>query len=272
MKVFILFFIGLSLTFTSELLAEKKISVCSNNNFWAPYSFEEYGQSAGIHIEIVKHALKNLSYKFNMTPLPWKRCQYMTRVGDIDALVSFPYKKKRADFFYYPNDAESVKISKGRITTAESVIVTPIDSTYEWNGDDTTLPEPIRLPIGYASVDRLRAKNKHVATSLRFKHLFAQLARDKSGIVISQRLTAEKFVKSKEYSGKLKILAKPYKSRSYFMGISKKSKITHNEAQLIWDEIAKVRQDEEIIGKIKNKVLKQIKNCFKNKDNCGLNL
>jgi polar amino acid transport system substrate-binding protein len=258
--------------FAHEVQAEKNISICTDNNFWAPYSFEEYGQSAGIHIEIAKRALNNLSYKVKITPLPWKRCQYMAKVGDIDALLSFSHNKKRAEFFYFPKDAASAKISKGRITTAEYVIVTPIDSTYVWSGDDLTLPEPIRIPIGYGTVDRLRAKNKHVATALRFKHLFAQLARDKSGVVISLRLTAEKFVKSKEYSGKLKILSKPYKSRSYFMGVSKKSRISPKEAQIIWDEIAKIREDVKIFNKFKKKVHLQVKNCFKNKDNCGLNL
>jgi polar amino acid transport system substrate-binding protein len=243
MKVFIALFIGLTLAFTSEVYAEKNISICTDNNFWAPYSFEEYGISAGIHVEMVKLALKNLSYDVTMTPLPWKRCQHMVKLGDLDALVSFSYKKKRAAHFYYPQDAATTKKSAGRITTAEYVIIAHTDSSFEWNGDDSTLPEPIRLPMGYGTVERLRKKNKHVVTSLRFKNLFAQLNRDKDGIVISMRLTADKFINSKEYLGKLKILPKPYKSRSYFIGISKKGRISLDESKKIWAEIAKIRED-----------------------------
>ena len=45
------------------------------------------------------------------------------------------------------------------------------------------------------------------------------------------------------YKGKLKISAQPLKSKSYYLPISKASKLSADEREKIWAEIARVRDD-----------------------------
>jgi polar amino acid transport system substrate-binding protein len=266
----VVFVLGLSFVCVPRIYAEKHISICIDQNFWGPWSFAELEEPAGIHIEIARRALENLDYTVEMEAIPWKRCQVLNEHGNYDALVSLSYKDSRAEYLYYPADAATAKKSRWRVTQAEYVIVTHVESHYEWNGDDLTLPEPVRLPVGYGTVERLRAKNIEVQTSAGYKNLFAMLARDKTGVVIAPGLPAEAFVQSEEYAGVLKILPEPYTSRSYFMGISKKGRISEQEAQHIWDEIARIREDRTIMDAIVKKVDAQIEQCLSERARCGL--
>ena len=54
---------------------------------------------------------------------------------------------------------------------------------------------------------------------------------------------AEKLNQNPAYKGKLKISQKPWKSKSYFLPFSKKSKISDQDIRRLWDEIEKVRED-----------------------------
>ncbi|MCP4106602.1 MAG: transporter substrate-binding domain-containing protein [Desulfobacteraceae bacterium] len=231
----------------------KTINICTDMSTWYPFTYKEKGESRGMHVDIVAQALKNLGYKYKFFPVLWDRCLRMTAQGIYDSLVSGSYKAKRAENLYYPDDAPTTKKSKWRIMQVEYVLVTPIDDPYEFQGDIKTLPIPIRAPTGYSIVDDLRKKNIKVITGKTRKNL-RSVTRMKKGGVISTPSNARMLIKKHGYQTRLKIHDIPIKSKSYYMLFSKRSaNLSKDEMVNIWNEIARLRDNEEFMLKVQTK-------------------
>jgi len=226
------------------LAAAKTIKITTDRANWYPFTFRTKGNSAGMHVDIVAKALVNLGHQPVFTPLAWKDCLAKTAIGAFDAVVSASYKEKRAQSLVYPPDAATAEKSKWRIMQVEYVLVTPAASSYEYDGDIKTLPTPVRAPLGYSIVDDLRAKGLKVITNNTSRNL-KSINRLQKGCVITPPENAARLIKALELGDRLKIHAKPVKSKSYFILFSKKAtNFSQAEIQKIWDEIARIRDDQ----------------------------
>ncbi|MGK5095293.1 transporter substrate-binding domain-containing protein [Deltaproteobacteria bacterium TL4] len=231
----------------------KVINVCTDENTWYPFTYAEEGKSVGVHVDVVDQALKNLGHTPQFKPVPWARCLDDAERGRVDAVVSSSYKEDRAAFAYYPTDAKTAQKSKWRVTQAEYVIVTYKEDPYVYKGDVSTLPKPVRVPKGYSIIADLEKLGIAVDAAKGDQNNFAKLIRDKKGVVITLPGSAELFNKSESFKGMLKVSEQPYTSKSYYMIFSKQSKLTEAERQAIWDEIVKVRENEDVYSKIISK-------------------
>jgi polar amino acid transport system substrate-binding protein len=242
----------------SLINADKKISICIDQNSWLPFTFVDVDEPSGIHVELAKKALSNLGYDLEISSMPWKRCLYGIKHGTFDAILSVSYKSNRNEYMYYPEDAEYSEKSELRVTSAEYVIVSCSDNPYVWDGDDQSLPEPVRIAFGSGTADRLKEKNIYVETARSDKNIYAMLKRDKTGVVLSYKASAEAMLRTERYKNIMKILPIPYISKSYYMGISRKGQISFKEAQIIWEEIAKIRDNEIIMDSLVFKIENQV--------------
>ena len=234
-------------------LQAQTIKIAADQNMWYPFSFEENGVSKGLHIDIVTLALKNLGYLHIFHPLPWKRCLLETKYGKYDALISASYKPERAEFLYYPQDASSAVKSGYRITQVEYSIVTSIDNPYEFDGNVKSIPHPIRATLGYSVVDNLRKEGIFVMETPGDFNSFKMLLRDRTGCIVTLPEIANMLMRQPNYKRKFYISRKPFKSKSYFLVFSKKSLISKAKREKIWDEIKRIREDNELMGKILKK-------------------
>ncbi len=84
------------------------------------------------------------------------------------------------------------------------------------------------------------------------------------------KMSTEVLLMRKEFAEQLKILSTPYKSRSHYILVSKKGRIGKQEAQKIWDEIARLREKPNIMKAILSKVMAEINCCVKNPKLCNI--
>lgn len=250
-KISILILLGIFLWIGT--LQAQTIRIGTDNNMWYPYSYEENGVSKGLHIDIVNQALENLGYSFLFIPLPWKRCLAWVEIGEVDAILSVSYKPKRAEYLYYPPDAFSANKSDYRITQVEYSIVTYIDAPYEFNGDVKTLPKPVRAPLGYSIVEDLKKENVFVYETPGDINSFTMLVRDRNGCVVTLSEIADMLMNKPAFNGKIKISKIPFKTKSYFLGFSKKGIISKTERERIWEKIREIRENDELMGKLLEK-------------------
>ena len=228
------------------------IKICTDLSNWYPFTFTKTGRSAGMHVDIVVQALKNLGYEMEFTPKTWDNCIRMTGDGTYDALVSGSYKAKRAKRLMYPPDATE-KTSEWRIMQVAYVLVTHRDYPTNFDGDRANLPKPLRAPRGYSIVDDLRKGNIKVITGNTRRNMEI-VNRMKKGGVITIPSNAKMLIKKLGFEDTLKVHAVPIKSKSYHMLFSKNiQKLTTEEITKIWQEIAKVRDDESFISKMQEK-------------------
>lgn len=234
----------LCICISGRVSAEKSITVCSDSNFWYPFTFVKDGRSAGLHIDIITKALNNLGHHIEFKPLPWKRCLADAKQGIVDGVATASYDDKRTGFLYYPADAPSVLKSDHRVMQVEYVVVTSADNHYVFDGDVTTLPQPVRTPRGYSIADDLRKQGVEVDDrAVGDENNIKKLLRHDKGSVIMIPEMLDVFNEQDVYQGRLKVSALPLKSKSYYLAMSKGTALSAEMREAIWDEIARVRED-----------------------------
>ncbi|OUR90259.1 hypothetical protein A9Q81_19895 [Gammaproteobacteria bacterium 42_54_T18] len=234
----------------------KAISICSDSNYWFPYTFDENGTSKGLHVDLVTNALAKLGIKAVIEPLPWKRCLFSAKKGQYDAVISASYKKGRAEYLYYPDDAALGGVSKQRLTQVEYTILTLKNDAFDFDGDFSKIPEPVRVPLGYSIADDLTKKGLFVQTSTKgIYNSLRNLVNHKTGSIVTTKDFAT--LVAKDESIGLHVSSMPIKSKSYFMAFSKKTALTGDERAGIWDVIAAVRADAALMSTLLESYVKK---------------
>ncbi len=65
---------------------------------WDPYMYEEDGEYKGIAYDVMDLALTRLGVDYDFELIPWSRAMKMAGSGEVDALLSGTYSKKREEF------------------------------------------------------------------------------------------------------------------------------------------------------------------------------
>lgn len=220
----------------------RTFQVCSDENYWYPFTFTQGGQVAGLHVDIITQAMSHLGHQIVFKPLPWQRCLEEAKAGRFDAVATASYKPERAEFLVYPDDATSAKKSKWAVSQVEYIVVTPVAAGYQYGGDAKALPPPVRIPRGYSVADELKKLGVSVDDGAAGdEQNFAKLMRDGKGSVVTLPEIAEKQLKKPAYAGKLAVSTTPYTTKSYFLPFAKAAAVTPDDMKKVWAEIAKVR-------------------------------
>jgi polar amino acid transport system substrate-binding protein len=254
----------------SNAYAEKNITFCVDQNIWFPYNMtDNQGNSTGVIIDIARIVSEKLNWKTKFISTPWSRCtsKSSTDSGDYDGIITPSYSKSRSEFLNYPPDAESEPTACSSIynvVCAEYVFVVAKNSEnedYKFEGDVTSLPEPIRAPRGYSIVNSLneeltKANKPLVEIGSTDQKNLLKLLRDKDGVVVIDARVAKNLMNNNSKEGKifqkeLKILEKPYISKSNYIAFYKSSKNLTNEEKLkFWTELSILLKNKEEINKI----------------------
>lgn len=239
-------------------LAATPLSVCTDTNFWYPFTFVKDKQAAGLHIDIIHRALTNLGYAPSYHPLPWQQCLSEVKAGHFDAVATVSYTADRS-YILYPAKANTDKKSPFRVTQVEYKVITATENnqgeknTYIFNGDLKTIPNPVRLPRGYSIRENLEIAGLQVEENPNSLDSFEKLIQEKTGSVIDLEDMVNYLGKQPKFQYKLTVSPDPLFSRSYYLGFSKQSKINEEEANKIWQEIAKVRENPKLMAEFLKK-------------------
>lgn len=239
--------LALGLLACAPALAAGTMRICTDTNFWYPFTFVKDGRSAGLHVDIVALALRRLDLPAEFRPLPWVRCLRDAEHGAVDGVVSASYQPARAEYLRYPPDAGQPAPSQWRVSQVEYVVVTAAGNPYEYDGKMEHLPQPARAPLGYSVVDDLRKAGVTVEVAPGDESNLRKLVRDGTGVVVTLPEIVRWLLKRPEFTGKLKVAARPITSKSYYFAFSKKASLAPETREKIWNEIARIRDDEKTL-------------------------
>ena len=252
--------IGLSiLLFTAPVFANTKIKICTDTNYWYPFTFVKNTEPSGLHIDIISKALRNLGYDAVFKPSEWQECLNQAKQGKVDAIATASYRDDRATFLNYPEGAATDKKSPWRVSQVEYRVITATENakgeknTYEFNGDLKALPQPVRVPRNYSVAADLKKEGLKIKEGKNSLDIFKSLAKERTGSVVDIEEVAVHLKTQPEYAEKLVIQSKPLNLKSYFLAFSKSGQIKTEEAEKIWKEIAKVRSDETLMAEFLKK-------------------
>ena len=237
--VFSLALIGLSL-FMSQAHAISEITVCTDTNFWYPFTYVEDGKAAGIHIDIIRNAFETAGYHPHFYPMPWKDCLQSARNGKVDAVVSTSYQEERALYLNYPEGAAVDRQSPWRVgqigyrVITSSTLPNGNPNPYQFKGRFDAVLNPVRVPAHYSVAKDLRAEGLVVSEGKNsIKNLYALIA-EQNGSVVDIQEVVNFFQTHPEFSNKLVVQRRALYFKSYFLGFSNKSKLTIVEDKRFW--------------------------------------
>jgi len=244
------------LSFSFSALAKReRVVLCTDRSYWYPFVFINSYKPDGLYVDIVKDAADRLDWRVSIRPMDWKKCLRAVETGSVDGILGASYKAKRAEFLFYPLNADNNKIAPTRLSSADYVVVNTVGSSYSYNGDVTTLPQPVRVPRGYSVADDLRKGGIEVddKSSRGDEVTLMKMVSSGKGSVVTLRSVAKKYMASPAFRGKLKVQAKTYKSKDYFLAISKASDMTLDKREALWGAIGAVNDDVDLIAEYQSK-------------------
>jgi polar amino acid transport system substrate-binding protein len=226
------------------------LKICTEDTQWIPFIFSNAkGRPTGIILDIVDKALKNVSIKYSLNVLPWKRYLQYVKDGEMDAALAASYNDKRALYMNYPLGAKQAA-TKGekaeyRNIQADYVVVNLKTQKFEYTGDIKKKPTPIYVPSGYSIAYDLKKMGLEVDSQAKQDVTnFLKLEKRKIGSIIVIRPLAERYVQEYAKSSIYNISKKSFKSKSAFFTFSKKTKIKKTLQKKIWRSIKEIREKE----------------------------
>lgn len=231
--------------FASGAAQARSLTICSDVNFWYPFTMVEDGKAVGIHIDIIKMAVEKLGYQVEFKPLPWKRCLTEAEEGKVDGIAVASYNAERAAFLRYPDDAATNPTSDLRVASVEYVVVTAASSDYEFNGDVKTIPQPVMAPRGWSIVGELEKQGVTVdSNATGDENNLRKLLRSGDGAIVTIPEVIRQLGDKPDFKGKFKVSAKPVSSRAYYLPFAKKGSVDEATGDKVWQEIKAIREDQ----------------------------
>lgn len=245
-RILLGFFLFLAAT---PALASNKILICTDTNFWYPFTFVKNQEPTGLHIDIIRTALRDLGYAPEFKATSWKQCLKDAKEGRVDAVATASYRDDRAAYLNYPEGAAVDKESPWRVSQVGYVLVTSAldqqgkKNTYHFDGNFKTVPEPVRAPIHYSVVKDLKKEGLKVREGKNSLYNFEQLIQERTGSVVDIEDVALHFSTQPQFAKKLKIQKKRLNYKSYFLAFSKSGTVKRDESEVIWQKIANIRDN-----------------------------
>lgn len=249
----------LLLLITQASVAQTKLTICTDTNFWYPFTYIKHQEAVGLHIDIISTALRNLGFEPNFVFYSWKECLNQAKEGLTDAVATASYQEERALYLNYPEGAAVDVKSPWRVTQVGYVVVTPAldkqgkQNPYQFEGDFKSIPQPVRVPVHYSVIRDLQKEGLTVKEGKSSLDNFKKLVRERTGSVVDVEEAAKFFETQPAFAEKLVIHRKPLNNKSYYLVFSKKSALKSDEQQMIWKEIAKVRNNPTLMAEFLKK-------------------
>lgn len=223
--------------------SQKPIKICLDSADWRPFIYQESGQVKGMHIETIRSSLNTMNLSYEFIPAPWKRCLKGVEKGRYDAIATASFNQDRAAYLWYPSDASAL-ISTARVGQVQYNIIVHSSSNFQYDNGLTEVPQPVRVPRDYSIGKDLKAMGIEIDdSSLNDLQNLKRLVREKNGAVIALPSLVTWANQHEEFAGKIKLIEKPLKSKSYFLVFSKKGQINADQAQAIWQQIQAAREN-----------------------------
>lgn len=222
---------------------KREIFLCCEEREWYPFVYTQGEEVMGMHMDIVKEAVRRAGFTLKIKAYPLKRCLKMAEHKEVDGMISITYDKNYAQYFEFPPDTPNLKESEWGIMQLDDVVITSAENGYEFTGDIRTLPVPVRTVRNDPIVPYLTQAGLAVEVSNTDRQNLVKLIRDRTGSVITSSLGAETVYQDEVFRDKINIASVPLRSQSYFLAFSWGSSLSPEDRKKIWGYLAELRRD-----------------------------
>lgn len=158
-------------------------------------------------------AAQRVGYTIKLVPVLWDECQEGVQDGKYGGAIPASYNEDRNEYMYYPSDAASNPNSPWSVAKLDYVVVTTIDSKYQYDGNPKSIPQPAMVPTGHevlvARLIKLNPMLKVMDTESNDKRNLSHLLRGDKGSVIMIKDYAEVLLQRSMYKDKLQFSDMP---------------------------------------------------------------
>lgn len=231
--------------------ASTRVRICFAEDVTA-LTYLRDGEIRGLHGALIDHALRRLDFGVDWVPMPWSRCLLEAQAGRIDAIATASYTAERAQFLRFPEDADARVDSRWAVAHTRDVVVTAAASQFQFDGQLSGLPTPVRAPRGWAVTAYLRERGVMVdAGAPNDESNLLKLLRDQTGCVIAIEESVYLLQQQLPMARTLRVDPRPLRTKSYFLPFSRRSPLPGDTVQAIWDTIETLRNDTTVMEQIR---------------------
>jgi polar amino acid transport system substrate-binding protein len=228
-----------------ELIAEdatKKIKVCFQDVDWPPYTFGPSSRfnGQGALPELLAYIEKDVDVKFEFFAIPWKRCQKIVALNEMDGALETSFREERLKMGRFPWKDGGPDVTR-KTHASTYVLYKTKDSKFELTDSDDNDLAPVAVERGYAGGSDLKKMGVKVI----------EVATPEAGLnmVISGRalgfMTLEDVAdyiieKNNYFSEHISKSSKPFKIKNYYLLFSHGFYNDNPKtSEQIWDMIRK---------------------------------
>lgn len=154
-----------SLSFYTQANASvKEVSLCHEDNEVFPWLV---GNESGLVHKQIQIIEADTKIKFKIISMPWKRCQLLVKMGEVDGLLSASPTPVRLETYEYPKNSKGELNREARMHEDQFVVYKNKNSTIDYqDGKFSNLGKlPIAVELGYSVQEKITSMGIPVYTS-----------------------------------------------------------------------------------------------------------
>lgn len=243
LKILIYMFVFMGTSATSGHAQQEGLKLACPDRYWYPFLYQDKDGTKGVFYDLVTRSLENLDIRVTIEGYPIMRAIRYSSQGKVDGVLGIAFSSGLEETMDFPPGSDTEVVSPWRLMQVDDVVVSCEGQDYEFEGDLSTLPQPVRVVIGSPLLPQLAEAGIRTEKVHEDIQNFRKLVRDRKGVLITSSVIAEIMNLDPAYQNKLKIHSTPISSISYYLVFSKRSALPDKEKNMIWKEIIRWRDD-----------------------------
>jgi polar amino acid transport system substrate-binding protein len=194
------------------IFSAEKLSIVSDE--WPPYIYTENLEVKGFDYEIVMAVMEIMNYEVTFKIYPWKRCLYMIKNKQVDAILDIGITEDRKKQMFFPEE---------NISSSASVLFCSRDANFTFNNLEDLKGLKIGTLLGYVyskEIENTKFFEKFPVQTINQNIDMLKLGR--IDMFIANRNAGLFAAREKGVLGKIKYLEKEISGGPLFLAFSKK--------------------------------------------------
>jgi polar amino acid transport system substrate-binding protein len=222
--------------------ATKKIKICFQDVDWPPYTFgpDSRFNGQGALPELLTYIEKDVGVKFEFFAIPWKRCQKIVALNEMDGALETSYREERLKMGRFPWKDGGPDAT--RMTHASTyVLYKTKDSMFELTDSDDTDMALVAVERGYAGGSDLKEMGvKTIEVATPEAGLNMVISGRAHGFITLEDVADYIIEKNRNFSTRITKSSKPFKIKNYYLLFSHGFYYNHPKtSEQIWNLIRK---------------------------------
>ena len=194
-----------------------------------------------MHLRAVE---QKLGVKFDISPLPWKRCQESMREGKVDGIFAASFKTERMEMGHYPMAGDKPDETRAMMYDGYSLYRIKGGSA-QWDGVKLTVTGPVGAQPGYSIIDQLKQLGAKVDDGTKTaEDTLRKLLAGRLDAAALQTLEGDNALfTNAEFAAKVEKVKPALVDKPFFLMLSKQFVAKYADfSKEIWKAVADVRE------------------------------